>query len=60
MRCEMISVFIELTRHDEDISVLVSVIRSVSCSTVSDSEAGGLVTDQLKHQTYITYCPAPD
>ena len=53
MRCEMMSVFIELTRHDEDISVLVSVIRSVSCSTVSDSEAGGLVTDQLKHQTFI-------
>ena len=46
-----LSVFILLTRHDQDISVLVSVIRPVTRSTVSDSEPGGLVTDQLEHQT---------
>ena len=40
-----------LTRDDQDVPVLVSVIRPVARSTVADSEAGGLVTDQLEHQT---------
>ena len=47
-----LSVFI-LTRDDQDVSVLVSVIRPVTSSAVADSEAGGLVTDQLEHQTRI-------
>ena len=42
-----------LTRDDQDVSVLVSVIRPVTSSAVADSEAGGLVTDQLEHQTRI-------
>ena len=48
----VLPVFI-LTRDDQDVSVLVSVIRPVTRSTVADSEPGGLVTDQLEHQTQI-------
>ena len=51
----VLRVFIVLTGDDQDISVLVSVVRPVSCSTVSDSEPGGLVTDQLKYQTHRIY-----
>jgi hypothetical protein len=37
-----------LTRHYEDVSVLVSVVSPVTGRTVADREARGLVADQLK------------
>ena len=42
-----------LTRHDEDVSVLVSVVGSVTSGAVSDGEARRLVTDQLKTGTIV-------
>jgi hypothetical protein len=37
-----------LTRHYEDVSVLVSVVCAVTGRTVADREARSLVADQLK------------
>ena len=44
-----------LTRHDEDVSVLVSVVGSVTGRAVSDGEARRLVADQLKTGTEFHY-----
>lgn len=43
-----VSVSVRLTRYDEDISILVSVVRPVSGRAVADGEPWCLVTDQLK------------
>ena len=43
-----VSVSVRLTRYDEDISILVSVVRPVSGRAVTDGEPWCLVTDQLK------------